>query len=312
MDTPDSRLAPPTEPASADSASPFNPRPDEAADRLAFEPVPLRYRSDGLTARKQREFVEALADCGIVREAAARVGVTEQAIARVRRRSDARSFDRACEAAQVFGARRLRSIAYERAVEGTLKGHYFHGELVSQERVYDNRLLTYLLGKTGNLLEPSAEAVAVCDDWERHMDALEQGLQSPDPARSEAADGASADDLVEIDEEDAQVWLEDGVWWTFFPPPDGFDGEEEGDTDDGDYRRTLSDDEQAAMKARNRALNEVELARCCAVRDRFFRLPPRGWADDFLPKEAETSETSEPGEGESGSPTRHPGEGLDP
>jgi hypothetical protein len=205
MDYPDSRLAPSTEPASDDSASPFNPQPDETADLLAFEPVPLRYRSDGLTPQKQREFVEALADCGVVREAAARVGVTEQAINRVRRRSDARAFDRACEAAQIFGARRLRSIAWERAIEGTLKGHYYRGERVGEERVYDNRLLTYLLGKTGPVLEPSAEAVAVCDDWEPHMDALEQGLPPPERARPEAAGAASADDLEEIDEEDPQV-----------------------------------------------------------------------------------------------------------
>jgi hypothetical protein len=67
------------------------------------------------------------------------------------------------------------------------------------------------------------------------------------------------------------------------------------------------------MKARNRALKEVELARCCAVRDRFFRLPPRGCADDFFPREAETSETSGPGEAELKlSPDRRPGESGDP
>src|SRR5687768_13394528 len=185
MDRTDSRLAPSPETASDDAASPFNPQP--APDRLAFEPVPLRHRRDGLTPERQREYVEALADTGVVREVAARIGLSEQAIARVRRRSDAHSFDRACEAAQMVGARRLRSIAYERAIEGTLKGHYYHGELVSQERVYDNRLLTYLLGKTEHLLEPPKECRAICDDWEEHMDALEQGL--PPPTGREAAAG---------------------------------------------------------------------------------------------------------------------------
>ncbi|HYJ84059.1 MAG TPA: hypothetical protein VEW26_14600, partial [Allosphingosinicella sp.] len=114
MDQTDSRLAHSTEPASDDAASPFNLQPDGANDRLAFEPVQLRHRHDGLTPEKQREFVEALADCGIVREAAARIGISEQAINRVRRRADARSFDNACEAAHMFGARRLRSVAFER------------------------------------------------------------------------------------------------------------------------------------------------------------------------------------------------------
>ena len=47
------------------------------------------------------------------------------------------------------------------------------------------------------------------------------------------------------------------------------------------------------MRARNRALDTVELARCCALRDRFFGLPPRGAAEHFFPMEAEPSETSE-------------------
>ena len=145
MDQTDSRFAHPPEPASDDAASPLISPAPERRDLLDFEPVPLRYRTDGLTPDKQRAYVEALADCGLAREAAARIGVSEQSINRVRRRADARDFDRACEAAHMFGARRLRSVAFERAIEGSLKGHYYRGELVGQERVYDNRLLTYLL-----------------------------------------------------------------------------------------------------------------------------------------------------------------------
>src|SRR5687768_2814116 len=168
MDQTDSRLAHSPEPASDDAASPLISPAPVRQDLLDFEPVPLRYRTDGLTPERQRQYVEALADCGIAREAAARIGVSEQSINRVRRRADALSFDRACEAAHCFGARRLRSIAYERAIEGTLKGHYYHGERVSEERVFDNRLLIYLLGKTEHLLEPPRESRAICDNWEAH------------------------------------------------------------------------------------------------------------------------------------------------
>ena len=81
------------EAATDESASPFNPAHEE--DRAQplppllsdFNPAPLRYRHDGLTPQRQREYVEALADCGIAREAAARVGVSERAVARVRRGS---------------------------------------------------------------------------------------------------------------------------------------------------------------------------------------------------------------------------------
>jgi hypothetical protein len=315
MDYTESRPAHPPEPASDDVASPHNLQPVEAPDRLDFEPVPLRHRRDGLTPEKQREYVEALADCGVVREAAARVGISEQAIGRARRREDARDFDRACEAAQMFGARRLRSVAWERAVEGTLKGRYYHGELVGQERVYDNRLLTYLLGKVGHLLEPSEESRAICDHWQPCMDALEQGLPVP---RLVPPDPAEADRRIEEDE-NPQVWREDGIWWTFFPPPDGFDGEEEGEIGEGDYQRTLTAGEEAVMQARDRADDEAELARCCAVRDSYFSLPPSGVSETFFPRASRNNETSEPSGEELGPieyksmvpPSRHPGESRD-
>jgi hypothetical protein len=290
MDRTDSRLAHSPGPASDDAAPPFDTQPGPAADRLAFEPVPLRHRHDGLTPRKQREFVEALADCGVVREAASRIGISEQAISRVRRRADALDFDRACEAAHMFGARRLRSIAFERAIEGTLKGHYYHGELVAQERVYDNRLLNYLLGKTEHLLEPTDSDHAVCDNWEPCMDALEQGrpvagLIPPDPEEE--------DRRIE-EAEDPPVWSEDGTWWTFFPPPEDFDGDEHGEVGDEDYQRTLTAEEEDAMKSRRRAEDEAELARCCAVRDRYFALPPRGHSGFIASMESRNNETSEP------------------
>jgi hypothetical protein len=310
MDRTDSRLAPSPEPASDDAASPFDIEPGEAADRLAFDPVPLRYRSDGLTPARQREYVEALADTGLAREAAARVGVSEQAIARIRRRADARDFDRACEAAHIVGARRLRSIAFERAIEGTLKGHYYHGELVSQERVHDNRLLIYLLGKTEHLLDPPGEARAVCGNWQPYMEALEQGLPPPEPAAAEAPAPAPAvgDPLPIADKgDDSQVWLEDGRWWTVFPPPDGFDGEEEGELGASDYQRTLTQEEEAVMRSRVRKEDRAELDRCCAVRDRFFGLPPRGSLWSSQAQKAETTETTE-----TSGPSADPGAGQAP
>jgi hypothetical protein len=274
-------------------ASPPAAPPGEPADLIDFEPVPLRRRSGGLTPEKQRQFVEALADTGVAREAAARVGLSEQAINRVRRRADARSFDRACEAAHRLGARQLRSVAFERAIEGTLRGHYYRGERISEERVFDNRLLVYLLGKTEHLIEEREESRAVVENWEACMDALEQGLDLPSTPRGEA--GAEAAAELDEDEEDGpseeQVWLEDGTWWTLFPAPAGFDGEEHGELGDEDYQRTLSAEERDSMAARKGAKDEAELARCCALRDRAFGLPPRG-CPALHGAQAETSETS--------------------
>ena len=237
------------------ASSPQSPGQSELAP---FEPVPVRARHDGWTPQKQRDFVEALADTGVVREAAARVGMTEQSAWRLRRRPDARAFDLLCDAALRPGARRLHAIGWERAIEGTIKRHYYHGELVSEERVFDNRLLIYLLGKTQGLLAPSPEAALVHRNWEGWLTALEQGLSEPPPEPGEEQWSGS------------EVWEEDGCWWTGFPPPAGFDGIEEGEPGDPSYRRSLSIAEQAVIDAELAEEEEEDERDRHALRDRFF------------------------------------------
>jgi hypothetical protein len=284
--------------------------PDTPHDLTDFEPVPLRYRCDGLTPEKQREYVEALADCGVARHAAARIGVSEQAVARVRRRADAHAFDLACEAAQRIGARQLRSIAWERAIAGTVRRHYYHGELKSEEIVYDNRLLVYLLGKTAHLDEPPAATQAVVDNWEPWMEAIEQGLPEPPapiPAEPEPneAEGAEA-----VPDEQAPLcdhiclWDQDGTRWTDFPPPAGFGGLEIGTFGDPDYRRTLGGREEEVVDGWDACEHERRVAAETPARDRFFGFAggnldesgeqggTLGQAELSSPWEAETYETS--------------------
>jgi 3-hydroxyacyl-CoA dehydrogenase len=239
-----------------------------------FEPVPLRYRTDGWTPAKQREFVEALRDTGVIRQALAKVGLSEQGLGRLRRRPEARAFDLACVAAQRLGVRgRLVSTAYERAIEGSLKGRYYHGELVSEERVYNDRLLMFLIGKLGPLLEPAGESARVEKDWEGWMEAIETG--SPPPPPEPYFTGA-------------ELWEEQGKLWTSFPPPPGFSGEE-GETAHGGYKRTLSRCEQAVLDGDA----EDGLRRQQERRNAFFGFDPED-EDFFDPWEAETSETSGP------------------
>jgi hypothetical protein len=297
-----------------EAEEPASPSPPPVADRAltGFEPVPLRSRWDGLTPEKQREYVEALADCGVARHAAARIGVSEQAVARVRRRADARAFDLACEAAQRIGARRVRSIAWERAIEGTVRRHYYHGELKSEEIVYDNRLLVYLLGKTAHLAEPPAATQAVVDNWEPWMEAIEQGLPEPpapeaaepEPGEAEGAEGGSEPPAPLHDH--ICLWPEEGKEWTDFPPPAGFCGEEVGAFGHPDYRRTLSEMEQKVVDEWDACERERKRADMTADRDLFFGFAggnaddcdgedePAGEAGFFSPREAETYETYEP------------------
>lgn len=298
------------EAATDEPASPFPPAPGSAP---AFEPAPLRYRRDGLTPAKQREYVEALADTGVARAASARIGITEQAINRVRRRADARGFDLACEAAQRFGARRIQAVAFERAIEGTVKRHYYHGELKSEERVYDNRLLVYLLGRTAHLLAPPAGAGKVADDWEAWMDALERGLPrppAPDAPEARHGEDAAAEAPGDEDEEEElvfdgdEVWKdEDDVWWTRFPPTADFFGHEEGVPGD-DYKRTLSAAELEVVEEEAQEDRAAELARERARRDAWFgfrgaRFPDEedDEAEEGDEEEGEDEEDGEPASG---------------
>ena len=312
------------EAATDEPASCVNPSP-AAAGVPDFEPVPLRYRSDGLTPDKQREFVEALADCGLINLAAARVNVSPQAVNRIRRRADARSFDLACAAAQRFGARRIHATAWERAIEGGIKRHYYHGELKSEERVFDNKLLIYLLGKTEHLLDEPPEAAAIAANWEPWVEAMEHGTPLPDirPAWQKEQDERLAEHALDEETDDAEdeaapgedeIWEDDGVWLTSFPPPEDYDGVEDGVLGEEGYSRSLTDAEEAAMAAGRVEENE-ELAgtivSACARRDLYFgfaggldtTMLDEGLLDavqqsteaGFLfAREAETSETSAP------------------
>src|SRR5205085_12205875 len=58
------------------------PQPSGQTGLVPFEPVPVRHRRDGWTPQKQREFLEALADTGVVLVAAARACMTEQSVTR--------------------------------------------------------------------------------------------------------------------------------------------------------------------------------------------------------------------------------------
>jgi hypothetical protein len=73
--------------------------------------VPTRRRYDGWTPERQRRYVAALACWGNGNIAAARVGLTPQSAARLRRRPDAAEFTRACEQAIGIGKNLRRARA---------------------------------------------------------------------------------------------------------------------------------------------------------------------------------------------------------
>jgi hypothetical protein len=122
-------------------------RPEaEAVTLPAFTPVPRQCRRhDGWTADRQQRFIEALADLGSVRAAAHAVNMTPEGAYHLRRHPEAGEFRQAWEAALALGVQRLEDVAMERALHGVEVPVYHFGAVVGTRRVYNDRLLMFLL-----------------------------------------------------------------------------------------------------------------------------------------------------------------------
>lgn len=112
---------------------------------LDFTPIPRRYRHDGWTPERQRAFIAALAETGSVKHAAQRVGMSTDGAYQLRRQKGAASFAAAWLAALDQGVQRLEDIALERAINGIEVPVYSYGKLVGTRRVFNDRLLMFLL-----------------------------------------------------------------------------------------------------------------------------------------------------------------------
>lgn len=134
-----------SEPAPADPEPASPSDDDEESDRAFFEPVALRYRHDGWTPDKQLEFIQALADCGCVDEAARRVGMSRNSAYELRRRPDAQAFRLAWRAAKEVMVERLDDAAMSRAINGVPVPIFHNGEQVGERRHYDERLTMFML-----------------------------------------------------------------------------------------------------------------------------------------------------------------------
>ncbi|WP_166041616.1 hypothetical protein [Sphingosinicella sp. YJ22] len=109
-------------------------------------PVRRRPRYDGWTEEKQRRFIEVLADTGLVSAAAKAVGMSREGANRLRRSPHGAAFARAWDAARHHAGGVIEDIAFERALEGVEHNVYDEwGEVVTTKRVYNDRLLMFLL-----------------------------------------------------------------------------------------------------------------------------------------------------------------------
>ncbi|WP_144098091.1 hypothetical protein [Croceicoccus sediminis] len=121
-------------------------RPASPAALPTFTPVPRKcQRHDGWTPARQTGFIETLADTGSVKSAAQSVNMTAVSAYYLRRQPGAESFRKAWEAALALGVQRLEDVAMERALNGIEVPVYHFGAVVGTRRVYNDRLLMFLL-----------------------------------------------------------------------------------------------------------------------------------------------------------------------
>lgn len=110
-----------------------------------FTPVPRRPRSDGWTEARQRAFIAALAATGSATIAADTVGLCVSGAYALRRGPSAASFVRAWDEALDAGVAALKSVAFDRAVNGVPVTLFYHGEPAATTTRHDNRMLMSLL-----------------------------------------------------------------------------------------------------------------------------------------------------------------------
>jgi hypothetical protein len=114
-----------------------------------FTPVPRKYRYDGWTPERQKAFIAALAETGCVDRAARLVNIAQTNCYALRRAPGAEEFRRAWDAALDFGLKRLKDIAFERAIEGYLVPVFVAGKLMGFRRKHNDALLMFCLRHYG-------------------------------------------------------------------------------------------------------------------------------------------------------------------
>lgn len=142
-------------------------------------PQPIT-RHDGWTAQRQRQFCEALAECGNVEVAASVTGMSRESAYRLRRRASGRAFALAWDAALLLARQRMIDDVIELAFEGSVERHYREGKLVMEKRRRDPRGLLATIERLGSAKAlGTASAQAVAQDFERFLDCMDADARDP-------------------------------------------------------------------------------------------------------------------------------------
>ncbi len=292
-----------------------------------------RLRHDGWTPERKRLFLQRFAETGIIVEACEAAGMSARSAYNLRDRDPlfAAGWDAACVKARTP----LADDVYSRSRNGVVERIYKDGVIVAERHRYDNRLTMAVLARLDARIDRAERMdsphLKIVARWEDYLDALgedrrdEAGalLAPPEPPQpapqpppqptppADRQENAGHRELHELhpagDARSARdshdVWETSGVWWTDYPPPADFDGEEEGEYGDYKYRRTLSASEQAVIDADEASERAEALAIGEAQRDAFFAVYEEEWDD---PDEEEPGEIEAGDEAGDGSPPAPP------
>ena len=152
-------------------------RTDTAATKPAiladYRPVPQSAaRHDGWTAERQRRFLTVLAETGCISEACGQAGVSSRSAYRLRQRADAAAFATAWDQALRLATLRLTTVAFERAVKGTVREYWKGGERVGETRSPSDKLLMFLLQH----LLPRGESPSRLDAFDQSVAEVRAGF----------------------------------------------------------------------------------------------------------------------------------------
>lgn len=136
-----------TNPAHRTSYMAAPPAPVDPEDPLlAFDPVPhAAPRRNSITAARQRAFIAELAATGIVRQAAAAIGASLEALYKLRHKPGGEAFAAAWDEAVDRGIQRLEDCALARAIEGEERLVVSAGKVLGTERRHNEALVIFFL-----------------------------------------------------------------------------------------------------------------------------------------------------------------------
>ncbi|HZG47372.1 MAG TPA: hypothetical protein VEZ41_14065 [Allosphingosinicella sp.] len=244
-----------------------------------------RLRHDGWTPDEMRAFLERFAECGVISEACAAVGISARSAYNLRDRDPL--FAAGLDAACVKARPRLADEVLARSMTGVVERIYKDGVIVAERHRHDNRLSMAVLARLDARVDRAeaegAPHIELAARWDEFLAALGEDRRADVAAllalpETEAEESAKQRELHELQlhelqqEEEAKVaprteekhkaWQDGGRWWTDFPPPPGFEGKQVRRYGGFDYKRHCTPEEAAAMEAREeRAAAALEARR---------------------------------------------------